>query len=319
MHLISKIVAGIVLAVLAYIAIGGMFVAVASPLKMRGEMVDIGGGRRMHLICEGPKDASPTVLFEAGAFGFSADWGVVQERTMARGWRACSYDRAGMGISDPGPEPRDGLAVVGDLERLLKAAHEDGPYILVGHSMAGLYLWLFANRNPDKVKGLVFVDATTPQASETPQGRNFVKQFTRASRLAAFGASAGLYAPLAGTWFGDKIGLTEPASSEKRRAFASARHNHWASREVDQWLNAADQGLATGPLNPDWPVAVVMAGGNRRPLVGSGLRAQPAHQARQGSIEVVAGAGHATLLGVQHADAVVKAIGEVREAATAKP
>ena len=319
MRLISKIVAGIVLAVLTYVAIGGMFVAVASPLKMRGEMVDIGGGRRMHLICEGPKGAGPTVLFEAGAFGFSADWGVVQERTVARGWRACSYDRAGLGLSDPGPEPRDGLAVVGDLERLLKAAHEDGPYIVVGHSMAGLYLWLFANRNPEQVRGLVFVDATTPQASETPQGRNFVQQFTRASRLAAFGAKAGLYAPLARTWFGDKIGLTPEASAEKRRAFASPQHNHWAAIEVGQWLNAADQAQATGPLNPDWPVAVVSAGGNRRPLVGNNVRTQPAHQAHQGYVDVVAGAGHATLLGTRYADAVVNAIGQVRVAAAAKP
>jgi pimeloyl-ACP methyl ester carboxylesterase len=181
--------------------------------------------------------------------------------------------------------------------------------------MAGLYLWLFANRNPDKIKGLVFVDATTPQASETPQGRNFVQQFSRASRLAAMGAGAGLYAPVSGTWFGDKIGLTQPASGEKRRAFASARHNHWAAVEVGQWIHAADQALATGPLDPDWPVAVVMAGGNRRPLVGNGLRAQPAQDARHGTVEVVAGAGHATLLGVRYADAVVKAIAEVREQA----
>jgi pimeloyl-ACP methyl ester carboxylesterase len=319
MRLISKIVAGIVLVVLAYIAIGGMFVAVASPLKMRGEMIDIGGGRRMHLICEGPKGGGPTVVFEAGAFGFSADWGVVQERAVARGWHTCSYDRAGLGVSDPGPEPRDGLAVVGDLEKLLKAAHEDGPYILVGHSMAGLYLWLFANRNPDRIKGLVFVDATTPEATETPSGRNFVQQFTRASRLAAAGAGAGLYAPVAGTWFGDKIGLTQPASAEKRRAFASPRHNHWAAVEVGQWLNAADQARETGPLNPDWPVAVVMAGGNRRPLVGNSLRAQPAHQAHHGSVDVVAGAGHATLLGVRYADSVVDAIAEVRQAAMATP
>lgn len=316
MRRFSTFLAGIVLAVLAYVALGGVVVAVASPLKMRGELIDIGGGRRMHLICEGQKGAAPTVLFEAGAFGFSADWGVVQERAVARGWRTCSYDRAGLGLSDPGPEPRDGLAVVGDLEQLLKAAHEDGPFIIVGHSMAGLYLWLFANRNPEQVKGLVFVDATTPQASETPQGRNFVQQFTRASRLAAAGAGAGLYAPLAGTWFGDKIGLTEPASAEKRRAFASARHNHWAAVEVGQWLHAADQALATGPLDPDWPVAVVMAGGNRRPLVGNSLRAQPAHHARQGFVDVVAGAGHATLLGTRYADAVVKAIDEVRQAAS---
>ena len=90
MRLVSKIIAGITLAVLAYIAVGGMFVAAASPLTMRGELVDIGAGRRMHLICEGPKGAGPTVLFEAGAFGFSADWGVVQERSVKRGWRTCS-------------------------------------------------------------------------------------------------------------------------------------------------------------------------------------------------------------------------------------
>lgn len=320
MRLVSKIIAGIVLAVLAYIAVGGMFVAAASPLTMRGELVDIGAGRRMHLICEGPKGAGPTVLFEAGAFGFSADWGVVQERSVKRGWRTCSYDRAGLGLSDPGPEPRDGLAVVGDLEKLLKAAREDGPFILVGHSMAGLYLWLYANRNPEQIKGLVFVDATTPQATETPRGRGFVQQFTRASRLAAVGAGAGLYAPLAGTWFGDKIGLTQPASAEKRRAFASPRHNHWAAVEVGQWLHAADQARASGgALDPDWPVAVVMAGGNNRPLVGKNLRTLPADEARHGHVNVIPGAGHATLLGVRYADAVVDAIAQVRKDAGLEP
>jgi pimeloyl-ACP methyl ester carboxylesterase len=312
MRLFPKIIAGIVLAVLAYIALGGLITAAASPLNMRGELIDIGGGRRMHLICEGAKGSGPTVLFEAGAFGFSADWGVVQERSTARGWRTCSYDRAGLGVSDPGPEPRDGLAVVGDLEKLLAAAHEEGPFIMVGHSMAGLYLWLFANRNPEKIKALVFVDATTPQATETPRGRGFVTQFTRASRLAAFGAETGLYAPLAGTWFGDKIGLTRQASAEKRRAFASPRHNHWAAVEVGQWLHAADQARAAGPLDPRWPVAVVLAGGNRRPLVGQNIRAVPAEQSRHGHVQVVAGAGHATLLGQRYADAVVDAIAQVR-------
>jgi pimeloyl-ACP methyl ester carboxylesterase len=315
----SRIIAGITLAVLAYVALGGLFTAAASPLKMRGEMIDIGGGRRMHLICEGPKGSGPTVLFEAGAFGFSADWGVVQERSTARGWRTCSYDRAGLGLSDPGPEPRDGLAVVGDLEKLLVAAHEDGPFVLVGHSMAGLYIWMFANRNPEKIKALVFVDATTPQVTESARGRGFVTQFTRASRLAALGAGAGLYGPLADTWFGDKIGLTPQASAEKRRAFASARHNHWAAVEVGQWLPAAEQARQTGPLDPHWPVAVVLAGGNRRPLVGKNIRALPADESRHGHVQVVAGAGHATLLGRIHADAVVDAIAQVRADAAGNP
>ena len=318
MRLFSKIVAGIVLAVLAYIALGGLITAAASPLTMRGAMIEVGGGRRMHLICEGPKNAGPTILFEAGAFGFSADWGVVQERATARGWRTCSYDRAGLGLSDPGPEPRDGLAVVGDLEKLLAAAHEDGPFILVGHSMAGLYLRLYANRNPGKVAGLVLVDATTPEATQTPVIRKFVGQFVNATGLASFGASLGLYGPLAGTWLGDKIGLTPAASAEKRRAFASPSHNRTAAAEVKQWFATADEARATGPLDPAWPVAVVTAGPHHQRLGMKAMQEEPARLSRHGYIETVDEAGHATLLGTRFADHIVKAIDFVRDAGAAR-
>lgn len=312
---LGKLAAGTLLVVLAYIAIGGAVTALAGPLKMRGEMVDIGGGRRMHLICEGPKGAGPTVLFEAGAFGFSADWGVIQERVAAQGLRACSYDRAGLGLSDPGPAPRDGLAVVGDLEKLLAAAHEDGPFILVGHSMAGLYLRLYASRNPGKVAGVVLVDATTPEAIDDPHVRAFETQFNRASQLASFGASMGLYAPLAGTWFGDKIGLTPAASAEKRRAFASARHNRWAAAEVREWIPTAEEARAGGGFDPEWPVAVVVAGPGHRRTGYKALQFEPARRSRHGYTEVVEQGGHATLLGVKFADHVVRAIDFVRDAA----
>jgi pimeloyl-ACP methyl ester carboxylesterase len=307
-----RILAGLVIAVLAYIALDGAFVAMASPLPMRGEMVDI-GGRRLHLICDGPKGVGPSVLLEAGAFGFSADFGVVQEKLVAQGWHVCAYDRAGLGLSDPGPEPRDGLAVVGDLEKLLAAAHEDGPFILVGHSMAGLYLRLFANRNPGKVVGLVLVDAATPESTDTPMGQSFARQFAGASRLAAFGARIGLYAPLAGTWLGDKIGLNPAASAEKRRAFASPTHNRWASAEVDQWLKTAEEAKATGPLDPKWPVAVIVAG-HRRPTGGlSPSRAAPARQSAYGYVESVEAASHTTLLGLKYADAIVRGVDHVRD------
>jgi pimeloyl-ACP methyl ester carboxylesterase len=312
---IAKVATGTVLAVLAYIAVGGAVAALAGPPRMRGEMVDVGGGRRMHLVCEGPRGAGPTVLFEAGAFGFSADWGVVQERAAAQGMRTCSYDRAGLGLSDPGPQPRDGLAVVGDLETLLEAAHEDGPFILVGHSMAGLYLRLYANRNPNKVAGVVLVDATTPEAIDDPGVRNFETQFDRASQLAAFGARMGLYAPLAGTWFGDKIGLTPTASAEKRRAFASATHNRWAAAEVREWIPTAEEARAGGDFNPDWPVAVVVAGPAHSRAGYKALQFEPARRSRHGYTEAVDQAGHATLLGVKFADHVVRAIEFVRDAA----
>ena len=70
-----------------------------------------------------------------------------------------AYDRAGLGLSDPGPSPRDGLAIAYDLERLLAEAGEAGPYLLVGHSMAGLHTRLFAGRNP----GLLPADAFGPR------------------------------------------------------------------------------------------------------------------------------------------------------------
>jgi pimeloyl-ACP methyl ester carboxylesterase len=312
-RILAKIFAGVVLAVMVYVALDGAMTALQPPLKMRGEMVDI-GGRRLHLICEGSADASPTVVFEAGAFGLSADGAAIQDRLAAKGFRACNYDRAGLGLSDPGPRPRDGLAVVTDLEKLLGVARLPGPYILVGHSMAGLYIQLFANRNPAKTMALVYVDAATPEITDTPDGRRFVGAYIRASRLAAFGAEAGLYQPLSYTWFGDKIGLSPVAKAEKRRAFASPKHNRWASAEVDQWFVAADQAKASGALDPDLPVAVVLPA---RRLAGEGglLRLRPATQSRHGYVETVARAGHANLLGLRHADAVVRAVEAVAAAA----
>ena len=289
-------------------------VAAASTKTVRGEMVDIGGGRRMRLVCEGPRGDGPTILFEAGAFGFSADWGVVQDKVAAKGLYSCSYDRAGLGLSDPGPQPRDGLSAVKDLEALLKAAHEDGPFILVGHSMAGAYMPLFAGRNRDRIAGLVFVDAAPPEAVDLPQVRQFVDGFTRASRLASWGAQAGLYQPLAGTWFGDKIGLTPVASAEKRRAFASPSHNKWAAAEVRQWLNTAAEAKAVGPLDPRWPVAVVTAGPAANRPGWKSVQAAPAKAAHHGYVDHVESAGHATLLGIKHADSVVRGIEFVREA-----
>ncbi len=313
-----KILAGAILALLAYIAAGGALVAAEGMHGMRGRMVDI-GGRRLHMVCEGQRNAEPTVLFEAGAFGFSADWGVVQERVTALGLHTCSYDRAGLGLSDPGPGPRDGLAATKDLEALLKAADEDGPLILVGHSMAGTYMPLFAARNRDRIRGLVFVDATPPEAIDRPEVRAFVKKFTSASQLAALGAQVGLYQPLAGTRLGDKIGLTPAASAEKRRAFASPNHNRWAAAEVAQWLNTAAEARAAGPLDPNWPVAVVTAGPVGGRAGWKALQAAPAHHAVHGYVDNVEGAGHATLLGVSHADAVVRGVAFVRQAAEEAP
>ena len=101
--------------------------------RHRGHLVQA-GLIRMNIDCSG--QGSPTVILESGLGGASVDWLMVQPE-VAKFTRVCSYDRAGYGWSDPGPEPRSSLQIAHELKQLLQAASETGPYILVGHSMGG--------------------------------------------------------------------------------------------------------------------------------------------------------------------------------------
>jgi pimeloyl-ACP methyl ester carboxylesterase len=121
-------------------------------------LVDI-GGRRLHVSCTGT--GSPTVILEAGLGDSAETWKAVQP-AVAAFTRVCSYDRAGKGASDPDPRPqlRTSRMVVEDLDRLLRAAPVIGPYILVGHSLGGAHIRLFASRFPQDIVGMVLVDAS---------------------------------------------------------------------------------------------------------------------------------------------------------------
>ncbi|MGZ3548506.1 MAG: alpha/beta fold hydrolase [Vulcanimicrobiaceae bacterium] len=117
-------------------------------------LVDI-GGRRLNIICTGK--GSPRVILEAGLLAASAAWRLVQP-AISRSTRVCSYDRAGLGFSDPAGPPRDAAAIVRDLHALLRRAGIAPPYVLVGWSSGGLYTRLYQYRFPDEVVGLVEVD-----------------------------------------------------------------------------------------------------------------------------------------------------------------
>lgn len=299
--------AGVVAFLVSYIALGGVMSAASAP-RPRGEMVQIDPGRSLRLVCEGPRSARPVVWLEAGAFGFAADWGATQEALTTAGWRSCAYDRAGMGYSPLGPAPRDGLAIVSDFEKLVAASGEPGPYILVGHSMAGLRLRQYAGQNPGKIAGLVLVDAATPEAAQNPRMSGFIKAFAAASRWAARGASIGLYKPLIHTGMGDKIGLPREAGAEKRWAFANGRHNRTSADEVELWAQASDQAALQPPYDPAWPVAVVTAGPVKGREAWKAIQAAPANASRHGLVDHVEAASHTRLLGRSFADHIVKAV-----------
>jgi len=303
---VGRALAGFALFLVSFIAVGGVMSAASHPVP-RGTMVHIGDGRQLRLVCDGPAGDRPVVWLEAGAFGFAADWGATQAALTAAGWRSCAYDRAGMGFSPPGPQPRDGLAVVEDFEKLVAASGETGPFILVGHSMAGLRLREYAGRNPGQVAGLVLVDAATPEATNGPMVR-FVKAFATASQWAAGAASMGLLKPLAYTSLSDKIGLPPAAKAEKRWAFANGRHNRTAAQEVVLWREAAAQAAAVPAYDPAWPVAVVTAGPVKGREAWKTIQAAPATASRHGYVDHVEAATHTRLLGEAFAGHIVKAV-----------
>ena len=132
-----------------------------------GKLVDI-GGYRLHLNCTG--NNGPAVVLIAGAGDFSFDWGLVQP-DVSRFARACSYDRAGLAWSDPGPTPRTMLQDAYELHALLRAAGIRAPYVLVGHSIGGLIARVYTAQYPHEVAGMVLVDPTHEDTTLMYQGK----------------------------------------------------------------------------------------------------------------------------------------------------
>jgi pimeloyl-ACP methyl ester carboxylesterase len=122
-------------------------------------------GHQMRIHCTG--SGSPTIVLDAGLGNDGLIWGGVQP-VLAKTTRVCSYDRAGFGWSDALPPTRDADHIAAELHELLATAKINGPIVLMGHSIAGIYIRDYATRYPANLSGLIFVDGSTPLQNRNP-------------------------------------------------------------------------------------------------------------------------------------------------------
>jgi len=129
---------------------------------MPGKLVDV-QGKKMHIYCTG--EGSPAVILDSGLGDTYASWRSVQPE-IAKFTQVCSYDRAGLGYSDPSSQPRTSSVIAAELHDLLQAAGVRTPYVLVGHSMGGYDVRLYLNLYRGDVAGMVLVDASHPDQED---------------------------------------------------------------------------------------------------------------------------------------------------------
>jgi len=277
-----------------------------------GRLVEF-DGKLSHIHCIG--QGSPTVVLEAGLdIGGSQTWTPVQSR-IAETTRVCSYDRAGILWSEPRAEPRDANRIADELQGLLRAAGESPPYVLVGHSLGGLLVRVYAHRFPGEVAGVVLVDASHPmQVERYPQPvRQMLARVDsmRPSRLAA---------RLAFTFGVARLRAPAPKAPAQAFLWRSIPYGYYGELAARDAMSA--QAEAAGSLE-DRPL-VVLTAGKASPMPGVSdsvlaefydtwvaLQAELATLSKNSIHRVVEGSSHYIHEDSPHA--VVETIGEVVE------
>jgi pimeloyl-ACP methyl ester carboxylesterase len=263
-----------------------------------GHLVDI-GGYRLHLWCTG--DGAPAVILDTGLGGSSADWGFVQP-DVARFTRVCSYDRAGMGYSDPGPSPRTARRIASELAELLARSGIDGPVVLVGASIAGLNVRVFASDHAARAAGLVLVDAShEDQAHEVPRMARFVPLLSTTGVLRLFGVS-----------FGQRVESLAPSVRQFARATSfRAAGSQAAADEIIHIRESASE-VRSSRRKLTIPVLVV-TGGQGADENWRQLQRDQASLSERGCLMIAQRSGH--VVSVDQPEVVVDAIRTVVETA----
>lgn len=218
-----------------------------------GELVDIGGWR-LHLCRAG--EGAPSVVIVPCMSGPGSEWQHVQ-RGLAPYTGVYTYDRAGLGWSDPGPWPRTYARMADELRQLLTAAAIPAPYLLVGHSTGGIIVRQFAVRHPQGLAGLVLVDS-----SHEDQTRRLVA-VTKSGRLQYWRRAAqAQLRPLGLICAGQDLGIRERPTDP---ADVMAQTSRCRRADIQEMIGHALTKPGTAPpYLAGLPLTVLTAGPARR-------------------------------------------------------
>jgi pimeloyl-ACP methyl ester carboxylesterase len=299
-----------------------------TPFAHPQQMIDI-GGRRLNLYCSG--SGSTTVVFDSPSGDGGWSWFAVQPE-VAKHTRACVYDRAGLGFSEPSPLPGTSGNAVDDLHKLLNKAGIAPPYLLVGNSYGGANVQLFTYRYPDEVRGLVLVE---PQHEDETERLNAVSQgklkqmyaMQREMEKICVAQSEKGFAP-GSEQFGNCIGGVQPIYGRELAAAhlaieVSPTYWHAASSENTHFdigsaeLRAARRNFGNLPLVvltrsvspyavPGEPQSALNKATEHE---NQAMNKETAALSTQGSEQIVPGAGH--IIQKDKPEAIIKAVRDV--------
>lgn len=272
-----------------------------------GQMVDV-GGFWMHISCTG--EGATTVILDAGLGGASLDWSLIQP-TLSGSTRVCAYDRAGMGWSDPSPEPRTPEQIARELHTLLLNAQIAPPYVLVGHSLAGKNVRMFAAQHPDEVAGMVLIDARSEYV-DAKTSRSEADGFKAAYQLQGIAFQVARKAGIARLLGEDILGFPSTIPAHTRQTMAllmTSDHAVNAATAEAIKRESSDPVLEAAPSLGELPLVVLAASENMKGLAfwpeAQDAQARLSSNSRLAVIE----SGH--YIHWQHPDVVIGAVKEV--------
>ena len=224
-----------------------------------GKLYDV-GSHKLHLDCRGEKNGQPTIVFESGATTPSPVYHHFAEH-LSTTHKICLYDRAGLAWSEASGVPSETPAITEQLHALLNAANIEKPFVLAGHSIAGLYMKSYLKKYPEEVAAIGFFDASHPDQFDKlglPLGPDDGLSFEQhALRLLIKLGVTQIYNPQMGAIIKENF----PAD-----VVAQFEHLHQSSTQVDAAFNEMKGIEASSKETPrdinyrNLPVLVITAG-----------------------------------------------------------